>query len=65
MQKCYGVPSVYLIKCVEQENQESVGATQQGEVTRSRQVMQQQVKQVSDTITTLVQQLSELQQATS
>ena len=65
MQKCYSVPSVYLIKCVEQENQESVGATQQGEVTRSRQVMQQQVKQVIDTITTLVQQLTELQQATS
>jgi len=56
---------VYIIICVEQENQESVGATQHEDVSRSYEVMQQQVKQVNDTITTLVQQLSELQQSTS
>jgi len=42
-----------------------VGATQHEDVTGSHEVMQQQFEQVIDTITTLVQQLSELQQSTS
>jgi len=56
------VPSLQLIICVEQEKQESASTTQQVEFTGS---YRQQLKQVDETITTLLQQLSQLQQPTS
>jgi len=56
------VHSLQLIICVEQEQQETAGITQQVEFTGS---YRQQLKQVDETITTLMQQLSQLQQSTS
>jgi len=51
--------------CIEQESQPTEGATQQEDVSRSYQMMQQQMKQVNDTIATATEHMRLLQETTS
>jgi len=49
--------------CLEQENQPLEGTAQQQGVSESYQLMQQQLKETNDTISTLLQQLTLTQQS--
>ena len=50
--------------CVEQESEATEGATQQEDVTWSYELMQQQLKQANETIATLMERMSRVQQTT-
>jgi len=54
-----------MIFCVEQQSRATEGATQQGDVSESYQLMQQQLKQANETIATLMEQLRRVQPTTS
>ena len=51
--------------CAEQDNQESEGAKQHEDVIGSYELLQQQLMQANETIATLMEQMSQIQQHTS
>jgi len=62
---CISSTLTQITMCAEQENQATEGATQQEDVSGSYQLMQQQLKQASETIATSMEQLSRVQPTTS